>query len=137
MALNFKFRKEKSPLFGEIYRPVAQVFLWSQDLRITRHPECSEGSRFFGFQPQNDIGCVTPGSVKKRKWRTYSTAGIGGEEKVYLLKERLKVRLGKWEQEIPIGFLERDEVPPLLGRQDFLEKFDTFFSKKHVVSFTK
>lgn len=54
--------------------------------------------------------------------RTYQTFGIGGNEKVYLLRNA-RVRLGKWKDSVPIGFLNRDDIPPLLGRQEFLEIF--------------
>ncbi len=47
--------------------------------------------------------------------------GVGGTETVYLFK-KLPVRLGAWEAKVPVGFLSRDNVPPLLGRQGFLEE---------------
>lgn len=66
----------------------------------------------------------------------YETFGIGGKAKVYLLKNA-KVRLGGWERFIPVGFFDRDDIPPLLGRQEFLEIFkvtlvrhSTIFSNK-------
>lgn len=50
------------------------------------------------------------------------TTGVGGSEFVYLFRKQ-KVRLGSWEKSIPLGFLTRDEIPPLLGKQKFLEDF--------------
>jgi hypothetical protein len=58
----------------------------------------------------------------KQDCLSYQTFGIGGSEKVYLLKNT-KIRLGKWERFIPVGFIDRDDIPPLLGRQEFLETF--------------
>lgn len=66
--------------------------------------------------------------------RIFSTYGIGGGEKVYFI-EQLKVKLGDLEKIIPVGFLDRDEVPPLMGRHHFLETFDTEFLKSHQVVF--
>ncbi len=44
--------------------------------------------------------------------------GIGGKEKVYLHK-KVKIKLGSWERGVPVGFLARDDIPSLLGRQIF------------------
>jgi hypothetical protein len=56
----------------------------------------------------------------------HGTQGIGGSETVYLCHD-VTVRLGHWERRIPLGFLDRDDIPPLLGRQDFLETFRVIF----------
>lgn len=64
----------------------------------------------------------------------YSTFGVGGSEMVYVLKN-INVRLSEWEFNIPVGFLERDNIPPLLGRQNFLEDFKVVFFK-HTTSFS-
>lgn len=37
--------------------------------------------------------------------------------------------LGGINREVPIGFLENDSVPPLLGRQEFFETFKVVFEK--------
>lgn len=71
----------------------------------------------------------------ERDCQVFTTYGIGGGERVYLLPE-MKVRLGEWERHIPVGFLERNEIPPLMGRHLFLETFETLFSSDHVVSFS-
>ncbi|MBI4028964.1 MAG: hypothetical protein HY376_01235 [Candidatus Blackburnbacteria bacterium] len=62
------------------------------------------------------------------------TMGVGGAETVYF-SPKLKVKLGEWEREIPVGFLDSNEIPPLMGRQLFFETFEVRFSKKHTVSF--
>ena len=58
----------------------------------------------------------------QKDYRKFSTAGIGGSEKVYLA-EKVRIRLGEWQGCIPVGFLGRSNIPPLLGRQEFLELF--------------
>lgn len=37
------------------------------------------------------------------------------------------VRLGDWQAQVPVGFLDRDAVPALLGRQQFLEVLSVLF----------
>ncbi len=71
----------------------------------------------------------------KKDCRIFKTGGIGGEEKVYLLPS-IKAKLGTWERQVPVGFLDRDDIPPLLGRYMFLETFETLFSSSHTVTFS-
>ena len=61
-----------------------------------------------------------------------TTLGIGGSESVYQYKN-LPIKIGKWQKEIPVGFLERDDIPPLLGRLSCLEVFRLIFDKKESV----
>ena len=63
----------------------------------------------------------------RRQCRRVATAGIGGTEIVHLLP-RLRMRLGPWARVIPVGFLDRDDVPPLLGRRRCLDTFAVRFA---------
>lgn len=67
--------------------------------------------------------------------KVFTTYGVGGGERVYFLP-KIKVRLGSWKRTIPVGFLERNEVPPLMGRHLFLETFETLLSSNHTVVFS-
>lgn len=64
-----------------------------------------------------------------------STKGVGGEVEIYLLKEKIKAKIGNVVRKIPIAFFSSDEVPALLGRLGFLETFDTQFLKSYVTVF--
>lgn len=61
--------------------------------------------------------------------KAINTQGVGGTSRVYLLKKRIRVRLGEFRREIPVGFLTNDYIPPLLGRQEFFESFKVVFEK--------
>lgn len=65
----------------------------------------------------------------RRDCAVFRTLGVGGTRQVHL-RTRHRVRLGPWEARIPIGFLEEDEVPPLLGRQGFLERLRVVFDRR-------
>lgn len=52
----------------------------------------------------------------------FMTLGIGGAERIRLCRE-IRLRLGPWQRTVPVGFLSRLDVPPLLGRQECLETF--------------
>lgn len=125
MSLSFSFEEVSSPIFGTVYRPVAWVDFWSKAKR-----------EWIGIWMVVDSGAdytLLPQYMSRylgvnllRDCKTFSTLGIGGEEKVYLL-EKAKIKLGEWQITAPIGFLARNSVPPLLGRHSFMEKFSTLF----------
>lgn len=133
MALTFSFEESSSPILGKIHRPVAQVFFISR-----------KGS-WYEIWMLVDTGAdytLLPKYVSKRlgidlqkECRTFHTAGIGGSERVYFLK-RIKVKLGEWERRVPVGFLDRDDIPPLMGRHLFLETFEALFSSNHTLTFS-
>lgn len=134
MDLKFPFRKEKSSILGTIYRPVVRALFRSDktDQWLAVRMIVDTGAdytllpRFMAQELKVDL---------ERDCKIFSTYGVGGKERVYFLP-KIKVKLGKWERIIPVGFLERDEIPPLMGRHLFLETFETLFSSDHFVSFS-
>jgi len=133
MVLKFPYKKEKSPILGTIYRPMAQVFLWSEKgkywseiwMIVDTGADYTLLPRFLAEDLKIDL---------EKECKVFSTQGVGGSERVYFLP-KIKVKLGKWERIIPIGFLERNEIPPLMGHHLFLETFESLFSSDHKVSF--
>jgi len=134
MALKFHFRREKSSILGLIYRPIAQVFFWSQKdkfwsevwMIVDTGADYTILPRFMADSLGVDL---------EKDCRIFTTYGIGGGERVYFLP-KIKVKLGSWERVIPVGFLERNEIPPLMGRHLFLETFETLFSSSYTVRFS-
>lgn len=57
----------------------------------------------------------------KKDCQFNKTVGIGGNEGVYLCKDKVQMRVGNFEKIIPVGFLTRNDVPALLGRLQCLE----------------
>lgn len=135
MVLKFPFRKEKSLILDTIYRPVAKVLFWSKN-----------NKNWLGVRMIVDTGAdytLLPrfmadqlGINLEQDCQIFNTYGIGGTERVYFLS-KIKVKLGKWARIIPVGFLERNEVPPLMGRHLFVETFETLFSSNHITSFSE
>lgn len=134
MALTFRFDKDFSPILGEIHRPIAQVFFYSIQKR-----------KWYEVWMIVDTGAdytLLPKYYSRRlginlykECKLFSTTGIGGEEKVYFLRS-IKTKLGNWERNIPVGFLDRDDIPPLMGRHLFIETFETLFSSNHTLAFS-
>lgn len=65
----------------------------------------------------------------KKECTVESTRGVGGAEIVYQYQD-LPIRIGTWERSVPVGFLGRDDIPPLLGRLGCLEVFRLVFEDK-------
>ena len=59
-----------------------------------------------------------------------TTLGVGGSETIYLCKNLIKLKVDSWRKIIPVGFLERNDVPLLIGRLGCLEFFKMIFDKK-------
>lgn len=133
-TLRFPFDKSSSEIFGYVYRPIAKVDFWSRKINgwvkvimiVDTGADYSLLPRFYAMDLGIDL---------KKECKAHWTGGIGGREKVHLFREA-KVRLGKWKRTIPVGFLDCDDIPPLLGRQGFLETFEVTFSN-HYTSFSK
>lgn len=134
MPLTIPYEKRLSPILGEIYRPIAQVFFFSHTknhwyeawMLVDSGADYTLLPKYFSYRLGINLA---------KDCKIFKTAGIGGEEKVYFLK-KIKVKLGDWERNIPIGFLNRDDIPPLLGRYMFLETFDVLFSSNHTITFS-
>lgn len=124
-VIKFPFEVTSSQIFGRISRPIARVDFWSYAIKnwveivmlVDTGADYSLLPKFYA----DDLGINL-----EKDCQPYSTFGIGGSETVYLLKETM-VKLGPWQLTIPVGFLERDNIPPLLGRQNFLEDFKVIF----------
>jgi len=134
MDVKFEYEYSGECYFGKVFRPIAKVSfksqinsLWSDIWMVV------DTGADFSILPRyvsNDLGI----SLEK-DCVSGVTTGVGGAQKIYLYKQKIMAKLGKFSQEVPLAFFDSDEVPPLLGRLGFLEKFDTTFFKTHVVSF--
>ena len=133
MAVSFPFKEEKSSIFGKIYRPIAQVAfkhdqldIWRQiDMIIDTGADYTLLPRYFARLLGVNISTDC---------RVIETQGVGGPGKVYLMKKEMSVRVGKYKRVIPLGFLDNDYIPPLLGRHQFLETFRIVI-ENHIILF--
>jgi len=134
MVLKFPFKKEQSSILGTIYRPVARIIFWSKReknwLAVRMIVDTGADYTLLPRFMADRLGVNL-----EKDCKVFNTYGIGGGERVYFLP-KIKVKLGDWKRIIPIGFLERNEIPPLMGRHLFLETFETLFSSDHIVSFS-
>ncbi len=61
-----------------------------------------------------------------------TTFGIGGAEIVYLHKG-LDIKIANCRRAVPVGFLKKTDVPPLLGRLGFLETMKVVFHNRATI----
>lgn len=136
MVLKFPFKVEKSSILGTVHRPIARVFLQAKEIQRRQWIEIwmiVDTGADYTLLPRFMADKL--GVNLEKDCKIFNTYGVGGGERVYFLP-KIKAKLGNWERIIPIGFLERNEIPPLMGRHLFLETFETLFSTNHILSFS-
>lgn len=134
MGVKFQFKKEERCYFGQVFRPVANVsfktrksgFWINAWMIIDSGADFSILPKYFS----EDLEISLEEDCLKD-----TTVGVGGEQSIYLLKNKISVKLGNLARNVPIAFFDSDEIPPLLGRLGFLETFNTEFLKSHTVVF--
>lgn len=136
MDVKFEYEYSGECYFGKVYRPIAKVSFKSKI-----------GSKWSDIWMVVDSGAdfsILPRYISKILGISLEedcisgiTTGVGGEQKIHLCKQKVYVKLGQFDGDVPLAFFDSDEVPPLLGRLGFLEKFNTTFFKTHVVEFKK
>lgn len=105
---------------GKIYRPYIQVLITSGkiDEWLPTEMIVDTGADYTLF-PRKYAELL---SINLRKeCKADITYGVGGQEIIYLCKEGIRIKIGDFEKEIPVGFLNRDNIPTLLGRLQIIE----------------
>lgn len=129
--LKFPFTRIGKGYLGIIYRPYARVEISSRNVDEWFPAEAViDTGADYTLLPRRYADLL--GIDVNVECHPDTTLGVGGSETIYLCKNKVRMRLGTWEQVIPAGFLERDDVPLLLGRLKVLEDFRVVFDKKVV-----
>lgn len=126
--VDFLYETKKSIIFKQIKRPIATVDFWSDRFKkwISYNMIVDTGADYT-ILPSSDA--IDLGVDLEKECQTFETRGVGGTETVYFLKRKIKIKIGDFVRKIPVGFLSRDDIPELLGRQECLNKFKLLFSK--------
>lgn len=134
MDVKFNFEDAGEGRFGHIYRPIAKVTLKS--------PVTNKSVDIWMVVDTGADYTILPRHFSEklrisleRDCIKDATFGVGGEQTAYFLKNKIKAKIGQLERDIPLAFIDNNEIPALLGRLGFLETFDTEFLKKHIVVF--
>lgn len=128
MAITFDFREIRSKLFGKIFRPFALVEFKHQTKDIwIPVPMIVDTGADYSILPRSFAPLL--GIDLAVHCTEHHTRGIGGTEKIFLYRGQA-VRLGKYKRSIPLGFLDRETGPTLLGRHECLETFRVIFEER-------
>lgn len=125
----FPFKRVGHSPFGPIDRPLLDILFKALDSdRLVPIKILADTGADYTLLPSRYSDLL--GVSLQRHCDKSMSQGIGGKEAVYLCKRRIAVHVGRWSAEIPVGFLERDDVPPLLGRLLCLEKISLLMRRK-------
>lgn len=135
MKIIFPFEDRRSSTLKIVKRPIARVDFWSKKasswLEYSLIVDTGADYTLFPYHVAFELGI----DLEKDCQRVF-TKGVGGIEKVCFLKRGLKMKIGDLEKIIPVGFLEREDIPPLLGRENCLNDFEVcFLAFKTIISF--
>jgi len=134
MDVTFPYEYEGKNLFGSVFRPVAKVTFYSPKININSDVWLVvDTGADFTILPKY-VAADLSIDIKK-DCIADKTVGVGGNQKIYLLKNKIHVKIGGFDKNIPVAFFDSNETPALLGRQGFLETFRAEFLPSHNVVF--
>ena len=132
-AVSFSYERRPSAILGSTRRPVARVELYSTRFQrwVAYTMVVDTGADFCVFPSSiaRDVGLEASRGTRYRIW------GVGGQQTTFLHPD-VRLRLGSWELIAPVGIVERDDIPPLLGRYQCLDIFALRFVR-FVTTFAK
>lgn len=126
--ITFKFHK-----VGLVYRPFADVIFVGPNQKPRKISMLVDTGADNTILPWREAAIL--GVDLQKDCVANTTFGVGGPQTMYS-HQGLQVQLGGYQLVVPVGFLDTNEVPPLLGRDKFMEHFKTCFANK-TVSFEK
>lgn len=104
---------------GKIYRPYLHVFFYSAARKAWQPIEVLvDTGADYTLLPKRYAEIL--GINISSDCHPETTIGVGGTETVYQYR-KLPIKISHWKKTIPVGFLERDGIPPILGRLLTLE----------------
>lgn len=132
--VKFKFSQEDSSLFGKIYTPIIDVSFYSKKYQNNiQVAMILDTGADYSVLPH--FMAVELGIDLQKEAKLLHLQGVGGTEKVYFV-EKVPVKIAHFSREIPIGFMENDLVPPLMGRHGFIETFLICLNKQKEIEFS-
>ena len=131
MEVEFGFRKERSDLFGFVWRPVARVTVIYRRRRVPQLFYVDSGADVTLIPKSvGDLFGLTLASPKQIK----EIIGIG-EQGVPIVIRRLQLQVGSRILSARVAWALLEEVSLLLGRLDCFRLFDITFRKNQATVF--
>jgi hypothetical protein len=126
--ITFKFHK-----VGIVYRPFADVIFTGPNKKPRKISMLVNTGSDNTILPLREAEIL--GIDVQKDCIVNTTFGVGGTQTVYSHKG-IQVQLGDHQFIVPVGFLDTNDVPPLLGRDRFMNRFKICFAN-HTVSFER
>lgn len=121
---SFPFAYIGDTKLGKIYRPYAFVLAFSKIRKKWQPIEMViDSGADYTLLPKRYAVVL---GVRLEECIREKSVGIGGAEMVYQYRY-LPIKIGTWEQKVPVGFLEREDVPALMGRLGCIEVIKLIF----------
>jgi predicted aspartyl protease len=116
----FNFKPQTTHQLGHIWRPEIEISCWSdRHTEWQRYSVLIDTGADYTMLPRYVAALL---GIELAGYTTTQTTGIGGTQKVYFVPE-VTIKVGNAEREIPVGFVDSNQVPPLLGRHACLDTF--------------
>jgi predicted aspartyl protease len=130
--VDFGFEQRPSSLFGSVYRPMADVDIWSEENnRWERIRMIIDTGADYTFVPRYVALLI---GLNLNDTQKLKVEGIGGAQTVYFW-EKARVKIGDHQRTIPISIADSNTVPSLMGRQLFFETFNVEFTGRKKIQF--
>ncbi|PKP59385.1 MAG: hypothetical protein CVT89_01360 [Candidatus Altiarchaeales archaeon HGW-Altiarchaeales-2] len=127
MVIKFRYKKGESKIFPDVYRPVADVNLWS-----------SQREKWICVSMYIDSGAditLIPKSIGEllgfefNKSEIAELNGVGGGMVAVIIK-KVPIRIEDHEFEVKVAWSMIEDVPCLMGQEGIFDRFDIKFKKK-------
>lgn len=133
VEIEFDFKKEESNIFGPILRPVARLFIIKGKTKL---PE------IFYVDSGADVTLIPRSVGELLGFKVESPEEISeikgvGERGIPIVVKKVKLQIGQEKLKTKIAWSLVEEVPLLLGREDFFKYFDIIFAKNKKTIFRR
>ncbi|MDI6592085.1 MAG: hypothetical protein QME61_04135 [Patescibacteria group bacterium] len=131
MEIEFDFREEESNLFGPIFRPVARLILINNKTKLPQIFYVDSGADIT-LIPKS-VGEILGFKVKKDE-QIAEIKGVG-ERGIPIVIKKAILQINEIKIKTKIAWSLIEEVPLLLGREDFFKFFEITFVKNRKTIF--
>jgi len=127
-VVTFTYRKERGKITGVVYRPVAKIYIKSEEGEWIPFAPYIDSGADITLIPYT-LGLKLGFEITKEIINLHGVRGIGLPVEI----RRVKMRIGEIELEPKVAWALIEEAPPLLGRLDIFDKFNITFKEKEGV----
>lgn len=131
MEIEFDFREEESTLFGPIFRPVARLILINNKTKLPQIFYVDSGADIT-LIPRS-VGEILGFKVERGK-QIAEIKGVG-ERGIPIVVKKVILQINEIKIKTKIAWSLIEEVPLLLGREDFFKFFEITFVKNRKTIF--